>query len=489
MEKYLLGIDIGTTGTKTMLFSREGRCIAHAYRAYPTHTPHVGWSEQDPLDWWTAVEETVRQTCADPHIAQAVAGISLSVQGGTTVPVDSNFDPVRPAIVWNDIRGEAEREAFLREVGTGETMYRKTGWQLGTNLNALQIRWMKEHEADNFKNTAMFLSVPDYIAYKMTGIPALDHSNIGINQLGNVTEGGYDSDILSFAGIREDQLPQIIPSGNVIGHLTPSAAEKLGLSTDCVLVSGAHDQYAVTIGAGAVNDGDILIGSGTCWAVTCISNSPDFDSGLSQSVAAVPGKWGSLWSLSSGGVCLDWIREKILGPEGILSYEQINREAVDYKAAEEELFFYPFSGITASGKQLTKAAFLGMDLSHNKHHLIRAVMEGVVFQIVWMMESFRSKPSAQGLILAGGASRSPLWTQLLADISGYPIRIPEVADLACVGAAVLAGVGAGVYGSVTEGCRKLTVAERVVQPDPVASETYRSLLQVYKRKSKALEED
>ena len=488
MEKYLLGIDIGTTGTKTMLFSPEGSCISRAYQAYPTNNPYVGWSEQDPLDWWKAVVDTVRQTCEDPDIAKGVVAISLSVQGGTTVPVDSNFEPVRPAIVWTDIRCEAERELFLREVGGDETMYRKTGWHLGSNLNALQIRWLKEHEPDNFRNTAMFLSVPDYIAYKMTGIAALDHSNIGINQLGNIAEGSYDPDILSFAGIRENQLPQIIPSGHVIGHLTPLAAETLGLSTDCVLVSGAHDQYAVAVGAGAVTDGDILIGSGTCWVVTCISDAPDFASGLSQSVAAVPGKWGSLRSLSSGGVCLDWFREKILGPENILPYEQINREAADCKAAEEELFFYPFSGITVSGKQLTKAAFLGMDMSHTKRHLIRAVMEGVVFQIVWMMESFRSKPSAEGLILAGGASRSPLWTQLLADVSGYSVRVPEAADLACVGAAVLAGVGAGVFGSVTEGYRKLTVAERVVHPDPAASEIYQSLLQVYKRKSKALEE-
>ena len=488
MEKYLLGIDIGTTGTKTMLFSPEGSCISRAYQAYPTNNPYVGWSEQNPLDWWEAVVTTVRQTCNDPDIAKEVVAISLSVQGGTTVPVDSNFEPVRPAIVWNDIRCEVEREAFLREVGTEETMYHKTGWQLGTNLNALQIRWMKDHEPDNFRNTAMFLSVPDYISYKLTGIPALDHSNIGINQLGNITQGGYDPEILSFAGIRENQLPRIISSGHVIGQLAPAAAEALGLSTDCVLVSGAHDQYAVAVGAGAVKDGDILIGSGTCWVVTCISNAPDFESGLSQSVAAVPGKWGSLRSLSSGGVCLDWFREKILGPENILPYEQINREAADCKAAEEELFFYPFSGITVSGKQLTKAAFWGMDMSHTKRHLIRAVMEGVVFQIVWMMESFRSKPYAEGLILAGGASRSPLWTQLLADVSGYPIRVPEAADLACVGAAVLAGVGAGVYDSVTEGCRKLAVVERMVHPNSASSKTYRTLLQAYKRKSKALEE-
>ena len=306
MEKrYLIGVDLGTTGTKTMLFTSDGNCIGHAYRAYASQTPHVGWSEQDPRDWWTAVVETVREACPDPSVALRVVGISLSVQGGTTVPVDTMYEPVRPAIVWNDTRCTAQREQFLQEVGSDDTMYRKTGWHLGTGLNALQIRWIKDNEPENFQKTAMFLSAPDYIAYKMTGIAALDPSNIGINQLGDIVIGSYDSQILQFAGIHEKQLPKIISSGSVIGHLTMEAAKELGLSQECVLVSGAHDQYAVALGAGAVKDGDMLIGSGTCWVVTCIKDNPNFDSGLSQSVSAVPGKWGSMCELSSGGICLD----------------------------------------------------------------------------------------------------------------------------------------------------------------------------------------
>lgn len=490
MEQYLLGIDVGTTGTKTLLFRSDGLLVGHAYRPYPTRTPEVGRSEQDPRDWWDAVVATVREVCGDRSVAQAVAGISLSLQGGTMVAVDASFEPVRPAVVWNDSRCRQEREAYLAEVGSADTMYRKTGWELGDGLNALQIRWMRDHEPELFAKTAMFLSVPDYISYKMTGIPAVDLSDAGINQLGNIAQGIYDPQLLAFAGITEKKLPRICRSGEVIGHLTQAAAEELGLTTKTVLAAGAHDQYAVALGAGACRAGDILIGSGTCWVITCIADQPDFDSGLSQSVAAVPEKWGSLWSLSSGGVCLEWLRRNLTaGEDGSrISYEQIDREAAGRRAAEDGLFFYPFSGRATLEKEFQKASFIGLDLSHDRFDMARAIMEGVAFQIVWMLEAFQTRPSEAGLKLAGGASKSRLWCQLVADISGLPVRIPEVADLACVGAAILAGVGSGVYKDAEEGCKSLAVGEQVLLPQPERVEIYAKLLEEYKRNARILGE-
>ena len=483
MYHYLLGIDVGTTGTKTLLFRSDGELIGHAYRSYEMKTPSVGWSEQNPLDWWNAVVQTIREICTDPQIAQAVTGISLSVQGGTMVAVDQDYRPVRPAMVWNDTRCALEKEAYLREVGDADSMYRKTGWKLGDGLNALQIRWMKDHEPELFEKTAMFLSVPDYISYKMTGIPAVDLSDVGINQLGNITLGCYDPELLAFAGITEEKLPKIYRSGEVIGNLTEKAAQKLGLNTKVVLSAGAHDQYAVALGAGACKSGDILIGSGTCWVITCIGDEADFESGLSQSISAVPGKWGSLWSLSSGGVCLEWMRRNImLGSDGTqYSYDRINQEVAVRKAAEDGLFFYPFSGRAKLDQGMTRGSFVGLDLSHDRFHMARATMEGVAFQIVWMMEAFKAKPAKEGLILAGGASNSEVWAQILADIADLPIRIPSVADLACVGAAILAGIGCGIYKDAVEGYQKLAAGERVIYPDPQRKEMYAKCMNEYKQ--------
>lgn len=483
MDQYLLGIDVGTTGTKTLLFRSDGKLMGHAYRPYPLHTPKVLYSEQDPHDWWKAVCETVREVCADPKISASVAAISLSLQGGTMVPVDAAMEPVRPAIVWNDARGTKEREAYLKEVGDADSMYQKTGWGLDPGLNTIQIRWMRDNEPENFRKTAKFLSVPDYISVKMTGIPAIDLSDVGINQLADIRKATYDPALLSFAGITEEQLPVILHSGDRIGNLTETAAHELGLTTDCVLIAGAHDQYAVALGAGATAPGNILIGSGTCWVVTAIGSAPSFDTGLAQSVAAVPGMWGSLQSLSSGGVCLEWWRKNLTVDENgqPISYDRINQEVSSRKAAQDGLFFFPFSGKSGDASNFNKATFYGLDLSHDKYHLARAIMEGVVFQTLWMMEAFRTKPSKDGLTLAGGASKSAVWAQLVADISGLPVRIPEVADLACVGAAVLAGTGCGIYPNVQEGYRRLAVREQVISPDPENAEIYKSLYEQYKR--------
>ena len=481
--KYLLGIDVGTTGTKSLLFREDGQLLGHAYRPYPMHTPHVGWSEQNAEDWWNAVVETVREICTEPEVRQNVAGISLSLQGGTMVAVDKDFNQVRPAMVWNDHRCEAQMNAYMEEVGDAETMYQKTGWRLGKGLNANQIRWMKDNEPENYAKTHMFLSVPDYVSYKMTGIPAVDLSDAGINQLANIREFSYDPQLLAFAGITEEKLPKILRSGEVIGHLTEAAAEELGLTTDCVLSAGAHDQYAVALGAGACKAGDILIGSGTCWVITAIGDESDFESGLAQSIAAVPGKWGSLWSLSSGGVCLEWWRRNLTvdANGNQVPYDVINEEVSKRKAAEDGLFFYPFSGRASLDKGFSKASFIGLDLSHDRFDIARAIMEGVAFQIVWMMEAFKTKPSKEGLKLAGGASKSALWCQMVADIANLPVRIPEVADLACVGAAILAGTGSGIYQNPEEGYNRLAVQERVLYPNPERAAMYAKLFEEYKR--------
>ena len=488
MKKYLLGIDVGTTGTKTLLFSTDGQLLGHAYRGYEMYNPQVGYSEQNAEDWWNAVCETVREVCADPEIGKAVAAISLSLQGGTMVAVDKDMKPVRPAMVWNDGRGGPQTEAFIREFGDADLMYQKTGWRLSKSMLATESRWMRENEPELFEKTAMFLSVPDYISMKMTGIPAVDMSDAGNNQFANIRTESYDPEILKFSGVTENQLPKLVHSGDVIGHLTAEAAEAMGLSTDCVLVAGAHDQYAVALGAGALHNGDILIGSGTCWVVTAIGDEPDFESGLAQSVAAAPGKWGTLWSLSSGGVCLEWWRRNLtVDTDGSqVPYDVINQEVAVRKAAEDGLFFFPFSGRAGEKRGFRKASFIGLDLSHDRFHMARAIMEGVAFQIVWMMEKFKAKPSKDGLKLTGGASKSKAWCQMVADISGLPVRIPEVADMACVGAAILAGVGCGIYKDAAEGHAKLATGEKILLPDPDRSEQYRKLFIEYKRCADAL---
>lgn len=487
MEKnLLLGIDVGTTGTKSILFREDGTILGRSYRGYGLRHPGPGRSEQAAEDWWQAICETVRELCAGEDRRRGVRAISLSLQGGTVVPVDADGRALRDAIVWNDSTAEAQAAAFEKEAAPDPYLYERTGWAREGALPAMHIRRMREQEPEIFAAARYFLTVPDYISLKMTGKAVCDYSDAGINQLADIRRRDYDDVILRFAGISRSQLPQLAASGEAIGHLTPEAAEELGLTTDCILVAGAHDQYAVALGAGALKSGDILIGSGTAWVVTALSDRPDFESGLAQSVPAVPGLWGSLTSLSSGGICLDWLRKELQAGEA-LSYEAIARECPNRTAAEDGLFFFPFSGFYGKNSSFSRGSFVGMDLAHDIYSLARAVMEGVAFQAAMMLEQFAAKPRPEGIILAGGAGKSALWAQLLADILGLPVRIPAVADLACVGAAVLAGTGSGLFESCEAGYRRLAVEEKVILPSG-KSPLYRELLGSYQKKAALLAE-
>lgn len=489
MDTYLLGIDVGTTGTKTILFSREKGMISSDYMPYGLHAPRVGFSEQDANDWWRSVVKTVRTVCGQVERPEQVAAISLSLQGGTMVPVDEAFTPLRPAIVWNDGRCEEEARLFAEHFGNGY-LYEKTGWALGKGLNALEIFWLSRHEPEIFAKTAMFLSVPDFISAKMTGIPAVDISDAGINQLADIRTGTYDEKILDFIGIRPGQLGKLVHSGEVIGPLTARAAQELGLTERTVLVAGAHDQYAVAAGAGCIQAGDVLIGTGTAWVVTALSGEPDFAGGFSQSEAATGGLWGSMVSMSMGGVSMDWFRKNIAGGEGdeALSYDRINEMAEKKGVGANGLYFYPYFGGGAYplSDQTSKASLIGLDLSHDRFDIARAVMEGVAFQIVWILESFQRKFQISSLKLAGGATKSPLWCQIIADMAGLPVRVPAVADLACVGAGLLAGLGSGIYESAGEGYRCLAIREKEILPDPENAKQYKALLEGYKRGAEGL---
>lgn len=487
--KYFLGIDVGTTGTKSILFSEKGERIAHAYRSYPLYNPAIGASEQNADDWWRAVCETVRAVVSEGGVCDEVVAISLSTQGGTVVITDEAGTPLRPAIVWNDSRFEAEREKYLIEIGDEKSLYLKTGWKLGKGRPLLAVRYIRDNDPQLFNRIRRVLTVPSYISLKMTGRAATDLSNAGIDDFCDISKQEYDESLLEFAGIKKEYLADIVRSGEIIGNLTTQAANELGLSEKTVLVSGAHDQYAVSLGAGATNPGDILIGSGTCWVVTALGDELDFDCGFAQSVSAVDGLFGTLRSLSTGGVCLEWLRNNIArrnDTDEPIDYKTLDTFTEDLRACEDGLFFFPFKGIYGEKNVFNKAAFVGMDLSHNRYHLARAVMEGVVFQILWMMEDFKTKPSKEGIKLTGGASRSPVWCKFLADVSGLPVKIPDMADLGCVGAAVLAGVGSGIYSSTTEGQALFSVDERILYPDGHMTEKYRPLFEKYKNIAKAL---
>ena len=239
-----------------------------------------------------------------------------------------------------------------------------------------------------------------------------------------------------------------------------------------VLAAGAHDQYAASLGAGMTKPGDVLVGSGTSWAVTALTDRPDFSSGLPVSRSAIPGMWGTLTSLSYGGACLDWLRKSVLTPEGEtpIPYKELDYRCAGAKAAEKGLFFRPF-GEKGGG-------FCGLGPEDDRYSIARAVMEGVTFEAADMLDAFACGDS---VIFSGGASGSRFWTGLLADITGKTVLVPEISDLACVGAGILAGCACGMFSGINDGCRIMTARTERVMPDPESVEMYAAARRKYRK--------
>lgn len=486
MDAYLLGIDIGTTGAKTLLIRADGAQMWHAYMPYPLLAPKAGYSEQDAEDWWKALVYTVRDVMKKSALRpEQVAACSLSLQGGTMVPTDADYRPLRSAIVWNDIRGAKQREDFAHRFGPAY-MYEKSGWSLSSGQNAMAIAWMRENEPELFDQTAFFCSVPDWISYRLTGHAVVDISDSGINQLADIRAGVYDAGILDFCEIRREQLAPIVKSGELIGGLSACAAEELGLKAGMPVVSGAHDQFAGAIGAGLFSGGDALLATGTTWGATALSDKPNFDRGFAQAVSPAPGKWGNYASIYTGGVCLEWLRKNVLGSMNApLNYDLINEMARGSNPGCGGMTFYPYfcgSGFPQRDNY-SKAAFIGLDLSHNKGDMVRALMEGVVFQSMWALSAYADAFGIRRLKMSGGAAKSPVWRQIVAAVANMPVQIPEMPDLTCIGAAILAGVGSGIYRSVEEGYASLAIPENTIYPEAEMADIYQELFAEYKRRA------
>lgn len=482
METYLLGIDVGTTGTKTLLIRADGAKFWHASMTYPLNTPKPGYSEQDANAWWDALIYTVQSVMQQSNLSpKSVVALSLSLQGGTMVPLDAGYHPLRPAIVWNDKRSIKQCDAFAQRFGA-QAMYAKSGWLLGPGQMAMSIAWLAENEPDVFAKTAYFSSVPDFISVHLTGKLAVDISDAGINQLADICTGKYDVQILDFCGIRPEQLGEIFPSGKKIGGLTAEAARQLHLLEGTPVISGTHDQFAGAIGAGLFEEGDILLGTGTTWGAVALSNTTNFHHGFMQAVSPAPGKWGNYVSIYTGGICLEWLRTKLFGNDGQpASFDLLNKLAQASPPGSNGLIFYPYfcgSGFPQVDSS-SKATFVGLDLSHGQSDITRAIMEGVAFQSAWALESYANAFGIRKLKMSGGAIKSPLWQSIVAAINDRPLSIPLFPDLTCIGAAILAGVGSGIYRNVEDGYTRLKIPEKIVSPDP-ALHIYRELFQRYK---------
>ena len=450
---YVLGIDVGTTGTKTVVIGEDKRICGIAYREYPIVSAPGGISEQCAEDWWDAVVYTVRESTKNIDRSQ-IAALSLSTQGATTAFVDEGFNSIRPAITWMDIRAMDECQLLDSVLGK-EGIYERCGWTTDPGSDAAKLLWIKKNEPEVFEKTFSFVSTVEFINEKLTGENVVDPTNASIRQFFNINTGVWDKDVLDIIGITEDRLPRVMPSGAFIGNLTPSASEALGLPTTVKVYNGAHDQYCASIGCGALNPGDMMLSTGTAWVLLGISDRLTYSkSHITPGIHPKNGLFGNIASLSGVGNAMKWVRDTF-GSD----YKKLDEEAEKRMESAKDIIFLPyFSGAGFPLRDLTMSGCIyGLRLGNDKYDIARALMEGVAFEVRAGLEKYAEQGvDISSLKIMGGASRSDLWCSIVGYVTGCDITRMDNAEACAVGAAAIASAGCGMtngYISLSEGSK------------------------------------
>lgn len=456
----LIGLDVGTTACKALLFEIDGRIIASSSTPYELITQQQGWVEQDGETLWLAVVKSLRDLAAQIPPGRQILALAQSSQGGTTIPVDSAGIPTHNAISWMDTRAQAEYEAVRGGMGA-EAIQRKTGWPLMAGLPLQHLRWLRHHRGDVFARTHWIMFVNDFIGWRLTGERCMNPSDASITQLCDIEAGNWDDELLALAGVRREQLSPLRESGADVGRLTADAAQRCGLPAGLPFINGAHDQYCAALGLGVVEPGEVLLSCGTAWVLLAVPPSLAVGraSGMALSCHAVPGRWGAIRSLGAVGTSLEWLASQVWARPDVSErrtalYAAINEAAARSEPGGRGLLFFPPAGGHAGGFGMAHGGFVGLTLAHTRDDLSRAVMEGVACELRWAVDELRATGmTVDGLKMVGGAARSPLWPQIVADITGVSVVVPGITEAAAWGAAALAGIGAGVFADVESAAR------------------------------------
>lgn len=461
--QYVIGLDVGTTGTKAVVCDGNGRVYGKSYREYDLHFTQDGGVEQNAADWIRAVQETVREAVSGSGVPSGEIGaISLSTQGGSVWARGKDGEALTPVMTWMD--GRARAEADDLRMLAGERLYRASGWQIGAGFDAAKLLWLRRNRPECFDAAVSFDTTLETVNRYLTGRNVTDPTNAAIRILYNIEEQRYDPEILGLLGLEESRLPEVLPTGAVIGTLTSSAAGALGLSQDVRVCNGAHDQYCASLGAGAVRAGDVLVATGTAWVVLGVTDRLiRSESHVSPGIHPVKGLYGAMASLVSAGSVLKWYRNLVES-----DYAALDAGAMTHRESAKDLFFAPYlAGAGFPHRNPDEPAkVIGLKLAHDRYDLARALMEGVAFEVRRVLEEYsRLGCPAEKLTMTGRTAHSELWRGIVRDVTGCGIAVTEEADTCCIGAAMLAAVGAGMYRDPAEAAAHMARVTLFDKPD------------------------
>ena len=488
---YLIGIDIGTSATKTVLFDEEGRVAASASQEYPLYQPHNGWAEQDPHDWRDAALETLRRVMDESGAGpEDVKGIGLSGQMHGLVMLDEKGEVIRRSIIWCDQRTGAEVEDMLA-IMPRERWIEVTANPPLTGWTAAKILWVRKNEPENYARCRHILLPKDYIRYVLTGVFAAEVSDASGMQLLDVPERCWSEEVLEKLDINPEYLGRLYESCEVTGTILPEIAARTGLSEKTVVVGGAGDNAAAAVGTGVVEDGKAFTTIGTSGVVFAHSSQVTIDpkGRVHTCCCAVPGAWHVMGVTQAAGLSLQWFRNNFCQDyieaakqQGIDAYDLINMDVAAIPAGSERLIYLPYlmGERTPHLDPDCRGVFFGLSAIHTRAHMLRAVMEGVSYSLCDCNDILKEMGVHVSQMMAcGGGGRSPVWRQMLADLYDCQVKTVHQSEGPALGAAILAGVGCGLYESVESACRRLISEDKSASPVKEQTETYKAYHALY----------
>jgi xylulokinase len=480
---YLLGIDVSTTGAKAILINAAGNVIASATTEYPLSTPHPLWSEQSPDDWWHGATHSIREVIASASIhPKDIQGIGLTGQMHGLVLLDARNQVLRPAILWNDQRTAKQCEEMTQKVGAKRLLW-ITGNPALTGFTAPKILWVRDNEPGVFAQIAHILLPKDYIRFKLSGDYAIDCSEASGTSLLDFKHRAWSAEVLDILEINPDWLPRVVEGPQVTGTISPEAAEVTGLSVGTPIVGGGGDQAAQSVGVGAITPGIIALTLGTSGVVFAPTGQPfiEPEGRLHAMCHSVPGNWHLMGVMLSAAGSLRWFRDTF-SPGS--SYDDLLAPANAVEPGSEGLIFLPYltGERTPYPDPLARGAFIGLTLRHNLAAMARSVLEGVAFGLRDSMELVKGSGLGQitQVRVSGGGSRSALWRQILADTMNCELVTVNITEGASYGAALLAGVGSGLWTSVQDACAATVRVLTSTYPQPAGVERYQQLYPLYR---------
>ncbi|HSV85338.1 MAG TPA: xylulokinase [Levilinea sp.] len=480
---FLLGLDIGTSGAKALLSDEKGHVLASAVAEYPLSTPQPLWSEQNPADWWRGAKEALALVLKGVSSGK-VAGLGLTGQMHGSVFLDASDRIIRPALLWNDQRTAEECRQITGIIGQ-QRLIEIAGNPALTGFQAPKILWLRNHEPQNYARLERVLLPKDYIRLLLTGEAATDVSDAAGTLLLDLARRDYSSEILEKLAFERSWLPKVYEGPEVTGRLLADVAAELGLPFGLPVVAGGGDNAAAAVGTGVVHTGIVSSSIGTSGVIFAHSDEIAYDpmGRLHTFCHAVPGKYHLMAVTLSAGGSFRWWRDVLRAASGRdLSYEQMTGAAASVPAGAEGLLFLPYltGERTPHLDPYARGVLVGLTARHSAAHIARAVMEGVVFSMKDGLEIMRSLGLPIGQIRAtGGGGRSPLWRQMQADIYGAEVVTLRAEEGPAYGAALLAGVGAGIFASVDEATRDTVVVTSATSPAAAAQDRYEKVYGLY----------